>query len=135
MAPSWGFRILSQTGVGQIAHQRKSTIWAISLYSKHQKSYQGTLRTQESAPIRSETSLGPFMDPAGPLKLMVPYPIIFRVCIPFLHCILFSPSNHFGILFWSLWNSTKAQGTLLGVHGSRMDSKMDTTRLISGDPW
>ena len=41
----------------------------------------------------------------------------FRVCIPFLYCTLSSPSNHFGTLFWSLWNSIRAQGTLLDLHG------------------
>ena len=55
-----------------MAPPRKSTIQAIFLYSKQQKPYQGTLRTQELTPIGSETSLGPSMDPTGPLKQMVP---------------------------------------------------------------
>ena len=55
-----------------MAHQRKSTIQAIFLHSKQQKPYQGPLRTQEPTPIGSETSLGPSMDPTGPLKQMVP---------------------------------------------------------------
>ena len=55
-----------------MAPQRKSTIQAIFLHSKQQKPYQGPLRTQEPTPIGSETSLGPSMDPTGPLKQMVP---------------------------------------------------------------
>ena len=27
------------------------------------------------------------------------------------------PSNHVRTLFWALWNSTKAHGTLLDLHG------------------
>ena len=38
-------------------------------FSKQQKPYQGTLRTQELTPIGSETSLGPSMDPTGLLKI------------------------------------------------------------------
>ena len=40
----------------------------------------------------------------------------FMVSLPFLYCTLSSPSNHFGTLFWSLWNSIRAQGTLLDLH-------------------
>ena len=40
----------------------------------------------------------------------------FRVCIPFPYCSFCSPSNNFGTLFWSLWNSIRAQGTLLDLH-------------------
>ena len=42
--------------------------YTIFLHSKQLKPYQGTLRTQEPTPIGSETSLGPSMDPTGPLK-------------------------------------------------------------------
>ena len=59
---------LIRRGVSQMPPPRKSTISAIFLYSKQQKPYQGTLRTQELTPIGSETSLGPSMDPTGPLK-------------------------------------------------------------------
>ena len=31
--------------------------------------------------------------------------------------VLYSPSNHVGTLIWSLSNCTKAQGTLLDLHG------------------
>ena len=70
---------LIRQGGGQMAHQSKSTIQAIFLHSKQQKPYQGTLRTQEPTPIGAETSLGPSMDPTGPLKQMVPDNIIFKI--------------------------------------------------------
>ena len=38
--------------------------------------------------------------------------------IPFLHCTLSRPSTHFGTLFWSLWISIRAQGTLMDPQGS-----------------
>ena len=38
----------------------------------------------------------------------------FRV---FLYFVFSSPSNHVGTLIWSLSNCTKAQGTLLDLHG------------------
>ena len=40
---------------GQMAHTRKSAMLAIVLHSKHQKSYQGTLGTQELTQIGSMT--------------------------------------------------------------------------------
>merc|ERR1711954_506183 len=90
-------------GGGQMAHQRKST-----LQSKQQKPFQGTLRTQEPTPIGSETSLGPSMDPTGPLKYMVPDTILFKIrvkkksrkCVfwPFLN-------RHQKKLFYSLFQT------------------------------
>ena len=41
----------------------------------------------------------------------------FKLLLPFLYYTLSSPSSHVGTLVWSLWNSTKAQGTLLDLHG------------------
>ena len=69
------------------------------------------------SPIGSETSHGPYRA----LKIDGPrhynFQAYFRSCIPFLYCTLCSPSNRFGTLFWSLWNSIRAQGTLLDLHG------------------
>ena len=42
-----------------MAHRRKSAILAIFLHFKHQKSYQGTLGTQELPLTGSKTSHGP----------------------------------------------------------------------------
>ena len=59
----------------------------------------------------------------------------FRVCIPFLHFTLSSPSNHLEHFFGHC-------GTLLGLKGPswtfmdpKMDPKMNPARQISGDPW
>ena len=53
---------------------------------------------------------GPYRAPKMNLKILL-----------FLHQTLyiihFSPFNHVGTLFWSLWNSTKGQGALLDHHG------------------
>ena len=51
------------------------------------------------------------------LKIFEYFGASFRLFLPFLHYTLSSPSSHVGTLFWSLWNSTKAQGTLLDLHG------------------
>ena len=51
-----------------MAHRRKLAVWAMFLYSKQQKSYQGTLGTLELTPIGSRASLGPSIDPTGPLS-------------------------------------------------------------------
>ena len=51
-----------------MAHRRKSAILAIFLYSKHTKSCQGTLGTQELPPTGSMTSHGPSFGPTGSFK-------------------------------------------------------------------
>ena len=75
---------------------------------------------------------GPCRDPKvndpGPYNFQA----YFRASLPFLQCTLSSPSHHFGTLFWSLWNSIRARGTLLDP---QMNPTMDPARLISGDPW
>ena len=42
---------------------------------------------------------------------------ILRQFWVFLYFVFSSPSNHVGTLIWSLSNCTKAQGTLLDLHG------------------
>ena len=57
-----------------MAHRGKLAVWAMFLYSKQQKSYQGTLGTLELTPIGSRASLGPSMDPTGrPAKRSEPF--------------------------------------------------------------
>ena len=51
-----------------MAHMWKSAILAIFLHSKHQKSYQGTLGTQELPPTGSMTTHGPSLGPTGSSK-------------------------------------------------------------------
>ena len=46
----------------------KSAISAIFLHTKQQKTFQGTLGTQDLTSKGSKTSLGPSMDPTGPLN-------------------------------------------------------------------
>ena len=61
--------LINKKKVGKFAHLRKLPIMAVILHSKQQKSYQGEHGTQGLALIGSNTSLGPSMDPTGPLKL------------------------------------------------------------------
>ena len=53
---------------GQLAHWRKYVLRAISLHTKNQKTYKGTLGTQDLTSIGSRTSHGPSKDPTGPQK-------------------------------------------------------------------
>ena len=83
-----------------------------------EKTYQGTLGTQRWTLIRSRTSHGPSMDPTGPLKwtskLWSHFQARFAISTSYTLC---NHSNHVGTLFWSLLISTKAQWTLLDLHG------------------
>ena len=47
---------------------QKSAISAIFLHTYQQKTFQGTLGTQDHTSIVSKTILGPSMDPTRPLK-------------------------------------------------------------------
>ena len=47
----------------------ESAVKAIFSQSKQQKTYQGTIGTQEGTSIGSKSSLGTSKDPTGPLKL------------------------------------------------------------------
>ena len=100
------------------APKGKLAIFAIYLHFRQQKTYQGTLGTQRWTLIRSRTSHGPSMDPTGPLKwtskLSSHFQAWFAISTSYTHC---NHSNHVGTLFWSLWISTKAQWTLLDLHG------------------
>ena len=93
-------------------------IFAIYLHFRQQKTYQGTLGTQRWTLIRSRTSHGPSMDPTGPLKwtskLWSHFQARFAISTSYTLC---NHSNHVGTLFWSLLISTKAQWTLLDLHG------------------
>ena len=100
----------------------------------NKKTYQGTLRTQDSPPIGSETSLGPSMDPTGPLKSMVPDTIILK---PFSGRVYHFYIAHYldpPIILEHLFGYC---GTLSGLkEPSRTftDPIMDPVRQISGDP-
>ena len=59
---SWG------GGGAQLSSPLKSAVSAIFLHIKQQKTFQETLGTQDLTSLGSKTSLGPSMDPTGPLK-------------------------------------------------------------------
>ena len=85
------------------------------------------------------TSLGRFMDPAGPLKLTVPYLIIFE---PISGCVYHFYIVHYLAPLTILEHFFGHCGTHSGLKGPswtfmdpQMDSKMDPARLIAGHPW
>ena len=55
-------------GGAQSSSLLKSAVSTICSHTKQQKNIQGTLGTQEHTSIGSKTSLGPLMDPTGPLS-------------------------------------------------------------------
>ena len=55
-------------GGAQSSSYQKSAVSAIFLHTKQQKTFQGTLGTQDHTSIVSKTILGPSMDPTRPLK-------------------------------------------------------------------
>ena len=62
------FQNYLRRGGAQSSSHQKSAVSAIILHTKQQKTFQGTLRTQDHTSIGSRTSLGPLMDPIDPLK-------------------------------------------------------------------
>ena len=85
----------------------------------NKKTFQGTLGTQNHTSTGSRTSLGPLMDLTGPRRWTL---LFFRKFRSFLYFIFSSPSYHVGPLVASLSISTKAQGTLLDLHGPQNGS-------------
>ena len=55
-------------GGAQSSSNLKSAVSAIPLHTKQQKTFLGTLGTQDYTTIGSKTSLGPSMGPTGPLS-------------------------------------------------------------------
>ena len=55
-------------GGAQSSSNLKSAVLSIFLHTKQQKTFQGTLETQDHTSIVSKTILGPSMDPTRPLK-------------------------------------------------------------------
>jgi len=106
------------------------------LHSKQQKTYQGDAKDARTHSYRVTDQpwsfQGPYRVPKTDIKIFENFGASFRLCSPFPHYTLYSPTNHIGTLSWSLRNSTNAQGTLLDPP---MDPKMGPARLISGDTW
>ena len=126
-------------GGAQSSSNLKSAVSAIPSHTKQQKTFLGTLGTQDYTSIGSKTSLGPSMDPTGPLTWTLWFlrkiSGFLRKFRDFRFLIFSSPSNHVGPLNWSLPNSTKAQGPSWTFLDPKMDPKRDPARQISGDPW
>ena len=102
-----------------MVHWRESVVSAIFLLTKHkqQKTFHGTLRTQNFTYIWSKTSHDPLIEPTGSINEPQNFRASFRLCFLYLDFTCCSPSSHVEKLFWSLWNSTKAQGILMDLHG------------------
>ena len=62
------FSKLFNAGGAQSSSTLKSAVSSIFLHTKQQKTFQGTLGTQDLTSIGSRTSLGPLMNPKGSLK-------------------------------------------------------------------
>ena len=123
---------LISPGGGQMAHRGKLAVWAMFLHSKQQKSYQGTLGTLELTPIGSGTSHGPSMDPTGSLAWTLWFSRIFQAVYTF--SIFYTPLNmlkHFLVK----WKCTRAQWTLLDLHGPKTFCFCWYVRGGSPGPW
>ena len=98
-------------------HKGKLAVWAMFFPFKEHKPYQGTLGSLEVILIGSRIRPGPSMDPTGTLKWTSWFSRKIQAKIPFVHSTLSSPPKTFWNTFWSLWNCTRAQRTLLDHHG------------------
>ena len=126
-------------GRGQLSSLLKSAVSAIFLYTKQQKTFQGTLGTQDLTPIWSKTSLGPSMDPTGPLKWTLWF---LRKISEFLRkfrnfYFLYSLAllTMLEDLFGHCPTLPRLKGPSWTFIDPKMDSQTDPGRLISGDPW
>ena len=99
-----------------MARWRKLAVWAMFFPFKEHKPYQGTLGSLEVILIGSRIRPGPSMDPTGTLKWTSWFSRKIQAKIPFVHYTLSSPPKTFWNTFWSLWNCTSAQRTLLDHH-------------------
>ena len=124
-----------------MAHNRKLAIWAIFLHFKDHKSYQGILGTLEVILIGSRTQPGPSMDPTlqGPYNGPNDFRKNSRLCTPFVHYTLCSPSKHLRKLFLVIVELYQDPGDHPGLSWTIMDPqrdpKMDPARQFLGDPW
>ena len=101
----------------KLPHKGKLAVWAMFFPFKEHKPYQGTLGSLEVILIGSRIRPSPSMDPTGTLKWTSWFSRKIQAKIPFVHSTLSSPPKTFWNTFWSLWNCTRAQRTLLDHHG------------------
>ena len=112
---------------------------AIFLHTNQQKTFQGTLGTQDHASIVSKTILGPSMDPTRPLKWTLWFLRKFRDFwenFGFFY-ILYSlaPLTMLEHLFGHCPTVPRLRGPSWTFIDPQMDPHMDPLRLISGGPW
>ena len=126
-------------GGAQSSSLLKSAVSAIFLHTKQQKTFQGTLGTQDHTSIGSRTSLGPLMDPTGPLKGTLWFSQKFQ---DFgenfgLFYILYSlaPLTMLDHLFGHCPTLPRLRGPSWTFMDPKMDPRMDPARLISEDLW
>ena len=120
---------LIRQGGNQMAHRRKSAILAIFLHSKHQKSYQGTLGTQELPPTGSMTSHGPSLGPTGSFKRTLGFSRFCKAVFTFskkIHSL--NPLNIMEHVYGHCCTSPRFREP----SWTSMDPKIDPARLILG---
>ena len=129
---------LTRGGAQSSSHQ-KSAVSAIFLHTKQQKTFQGTLGTQDHTSIGSRTSLGPLMDPTGPLKWTLWFSQKFQDFWENfgLFYILYSlaPLTMLDHVFGHCATLPRLRGLSWTFMELKMDPRMDLARLISKDPW
>ena len=133
-------RIIYFWGGGtQSSSHQKSAVSAIFLHTKQQKTFQGTLGTQDHTSIGSRTSLGPLMDPTGPLKWTLWFLRKFQDfwenfgLFYILHSL--APLTMLDHLFGHCPTLPRLRGPSWTFMDPKMDPRMDPARLISEDPW
>ena len=119
-----------------MAHKRKA---AIFMHTNQQKTFQGTLGTQDLTSIGSKTILGPIMDPAGLLKGTSKFSKILEPksgCVYHFYIIdSVAPLTMLDYFFGDLGTLSRLRGPYWTFMDTPMDPKMDPARQISGDPW
>ena len=126
---------LKRRGGGQMAHRWKSVILAIFLQSKHKKSYQVTVGTQELPPTGSMTSHGPSLDLTGSFKRTLWYSSLCKAVFSFskkIHSLnLLNIMEH---VYGHCCPSPRFREPSWTFMDPQMDPKIDPARLILGDP-
>ena len=125
-------------GGGQLAHRRKSAVSAIFLHTKQQKTFQGTLGTQDLTSKGSKTSHGPSMDPTGPLNWSSKFSNILEPLSGYVYHFYIihslAPLAMLELFFGHCGTLSRLRGPSWTFMDPQMDPKMDPPRLISGDP-
>ena len=109
------------------------------MHTNQQKTFQGTLGTQDLTSIGSKTILGPIMDPTGLLKGTSKFSKILEPksgCVYHFYIIdSVAPLTMLDYFFGDLGTLSRLRGPYWTFMDTPMDPKMDPARQISGDPW